>query len=249
MVRAEVGLLSAQTRCSRLHSRRLQFSWSHSPNRYLHSPPKPPSMLKMRCCSPPVAPISIPSVLSYHRCSSQPPHLSEGPPHSLSNTMARCLDNCRLPVFVGSAGRQLYSTPPLPPPPSHSTKAGISLSLHPLHTVALYRVRPLIRGSTRLRCCCWWLNLLAKTVFQPRESAQRKHRFKCSILPSDVYKSYILVNPFSVYLCAFCMYLIILTVSPWHHIVEPLEWQYNLLITVLMWQVLLFFLLCSFSMC
>lgn len=195
----------------------------------------------MMCCSPPVAPISTPSVLSYHHCSSQPPHLSEGPPHSLSNTMARCLDNCRLPVFVGSAGRQLYSTPPSPPPPSHSTKAGISLSLHPLHTAAaLYHIKPLITGSTRLRCCCWWLNLLAKTVFQPRESAQREHRFKCSILPFDVYKSYILVNPFSVYMCAFCVYLIILTVSPWHHIVKP-EWRYNLLITVLMWQVLLFF--------
>lgn len=78
-----------------------------------------------------------------------------------------------------------------------------------------------------------------------KDSAQREHRFKCSILPFDVYKSYILVNPFSVYMCAFCVYLIILIVSPWHHIVKP-EWRYNLLITVLMWQVLLVFFVVVF---
>lgn len=41
MVRAEVGPFSARTRCSRPHSRRLQFSWSNSPDRYLHRPLPP----------------------------------------------------------------------------------------------------------------------------------------------------------------------------------------------------------------
>lgn len=53
--------------------------------------------------------------------------------------MACRLGNCWLPVFVGSAGRQLDSAPPLPPPSSHSAKAGISLSLHPLRSSPLYK--------------------------------------------------------------------------------------------------------------
>lgn len=135
------------------------------------------------------------------------------------------------------------STPPLPPPPSHSAKAGISLSLHALHAVALYRTEPLITGSTRLRRSAWRLNLLATDrVRGEKTDLNAAHRPSMST-------NHILANPFSVYMCAFYVYLIILTVSPWHHIVAPPEGRYNLLITVLMWQVLLFFLLCSFSMC
>lgn len=137
----------------------------------------------MKCCSPPVGPppsISIPSVLPCHHRSSRPPRLGEGPPHSPSNTMARRRGNCLLPVFVGSAGRQLDSAPPLPPPPSHSTKAGISLTLHPLHTVALFCIKPPITDGTGLWWGCRWLNRLAKAPFQPRERAHQTHRFNAA---------------------------------------------------------------------
>lgn len=63
------------------------------------SPPPSPLYAKTKC-SPSTAPFPSLSLI-LHRCSSQPPHLSEGPPHSLANTMARCLDNCLLPVLAG----------------------------------------------------------------------------------------------------------------------------------------------------
>lgn len=100
----------------------------------------PPSMLKRKrrppLNPPPPAPRSYPAIaapLSLHI-----------PVKGHHSTMARCLDNCRLPALVGSAGRQLRSTPPPPPPPtasssSRSAKAGFSLPLHPPHAVALYR--------------------------------------------------------------------------------------------------------------
>lgn len=145
-------------------------------------------MLKMKCCSPPAAPISIPSVLSYHHRSSRPPHLSEGPPHSLSNTMARRRGNCLLPVFVGSAGRQLHSAPPLPPPRSHSTKAGISLTLHPLHSVALFCIKAPIThaNGAAFRRGCPWLNLSkgAPPPSQPRERCCKSTDLNAAHCPS-----------------------------------------------------------------
>jgi len=59
--------------------------------------------------------------------------------HLPSGTMGRLLSNRWLPVFVGSAGRRLGSAPPLPPPSSHSTKAGISLSSRLLHSSRLHK--------------------------------------------------------------------------------------------------------------
>lgn len=89
---------------------------------------------------------------------------SEGPPHSLSGTMARRLGNRWLLVFVGSAGRQLDSAQLLLYHLLHHTLQRLELACRCIPYVALYRIKPQITGSTRLWCWCIRLNLLAETV-------------------------------------------------------------------------------------
>lgn len=85
---------------------------------------------------------SIPIVLSSRHCYTQPPHLT------VKGHRTCC--PAQWPVALATAGcwcswaqlaggsAQLSSAPPLPPPSSHSTKAGISLSLHLLRSSLLH---------------------------------------------------------------------------------------------------------------
>lgn len=101
-------------------------------------------------------PIIYPQSLLHSAATSR----GEGPLHLLSSTMACRLGNCRLLVFVGSAGRRLSSAPPLPPPSLHSTKPGISLSSHLLHRSLAHNASESGRHRAHVLMCIW-LNLIS----------------------------------------------------------------------------------------
>lgn len=139
MVRAEVGVLSAQAQRSWPHSRHLPHSRVNILIKYLFRPlltnPLHPWNEVLFTSS---GTHSIPIVFSCHHRTSQPPHLSEGPPHSLSGTMARRLGNRWLLVFVGSAGRQLDSAQLLLYHLLHHTLQRLKLACRCIPYVALY---------------------------------------------------------------------------------------------------------------
>lgn len=94
---------------------------------------------QIKCYSPSVAPISIPIVYPPATCTLDF-HISQCRATALA--VRHNGPSPWQPLAAGVRGlswqaAQLGSAPPLPPPSSHSTKAGISLSSHLLHSSLL----------------------------------------------------------------------------------------------------------------
>lgn len=122
---------------------------------------------------------------------------SEGPPRSLSGTMARRLGNRWLLVFVGSAGRRLGSAQLLLHRLLHHTLQRLELACRCISYVALYCIKPQIAGSMSLSCWCMRLNFLAETVghefllFFSSKYAQCNCNLKWTVIPFDVCRSHL----------------------------------------------------------
>lgn len=106
-----------------------------------------PSTPKIKCYSPPVAPIAIPIVYSSRQRYTQPPRLSaKGHCTRLSGTMARRRGNRWLLVFVGSAGRRLGSAQLLLYRLLHHTLQRQELACRRISYIALNCIKPRIAG-------------------------------------------------------------------------------------------------------
>lgn len=158
MVRAEVGVLSAQALCSWPHSRYLLHSRVNILIKYLFSPLHPWNEVLFT----PSSTHSIPIVLSCHHPSSQPPHLTVKGHHT------RC--PAQWPVALATTGcwcswaQLASSTQLLLYHLLYHTLQRLELACRYIPYVALYCIKLQITGSTSLWCWCIWLSLSAETL-------------------------------------------------------------------------------------